>query len=334
MGKTDEEIKAEIEVTADEEPTEVEVDVTEGEEPVDYAAMEGDGKPPEKKDEKKEHMPKEGSLRYNQIYGKMKELERTLEDVQQHGVETSPIFKQLATDNKKLLDAVRQQTEAVKESVPQPADTRASDVERINGEISQLKSDRKEARGLFDNDKADDISDKIHDLQSELDKVKTAPKEEKPSVVDQDAIDQFTESSPWYDPNNEAFDETMADAAEALDSRLRKHPEWVNRPVLDRLVEVQDRIEKKFQWYVEGETPDWLDTGEEKPKDGDEGNGAKPPAKPRKAAVEGGGGGKPKATPGKVHLNAEQVHVAKMMGMSLEDYAKGMTMGRDLDVGW
>ena len=311
----------ELELIIEEEEQTKEINVEEGEQPVDFAEIEG--LEPEKPVAKKNHEPGKDTPRFKQVYGKLKEAERTIEDLREHGSDNDPIVQQLVADNKKLLTAMRENTAAVKDTAVAPEDTSKSEISAIQDKITSKKADRKEARAAYDNDKADDLTDEINSLHRDIDKINTKPKADAPTTVDHegnDAVEEFIAASPWYDPKNENFDNIMASSAEALDATLRQDTSWQGRPVSERLAEVQYQIEKRFTWYMEGEAPDWLEE-EDKNMSEDKGDGGKKPI--RKAAVEGGGGGKPPAgKQGTVTLSAEQVRVANMMDIPLEQYAK------------
>ena len=288
----------------------------EGETPAEKDRREED-----KKD--KEHFPPEGSKRWKKIYGEHQEMQRTIADIREGGTSKDPAFIQLVEDNKKLLTAMRDNTEAVK-ATKEPEDTRGSEVAAIQTKIDAKKSERKTARDTYDNDRADAITDEIHELQIQASRIADAPKKESAPEVShdtRDAVEAFTKASPWYNPNDKLFDEVMAGAAEALDTRLRGMQEWSNRPIPERLAEVQHRIEEKFQWYLEGEEPDWLDKEEKEVED------EKPNTRNMKrAAVESGGKSKPKDVPGTVTLSKEQLYVADQMGFSPQQYAKSVAV--------
>jgi hypothetical protein len=63
------------------------------------------------------------------------------------------------------------------------------------------------------------------------------------------AVKKFTKENPWFDENSDDYDETMADAAMALDQRLMQG--W-DGTIEERFTEVKNKIEAKFNYKKNG----------------------------------------------------------------------------------
>ena len=307
----------EKEELAEEEVEEIEVEVEDGGEEVEVE--EEAWEDPGKKEGDEEHEPPADSKRFKQVYGKMKELERTIEDIREHGMKSDPIVKEMVNHNKRLAKAM----EKVAENVAKVEGV--DEVVALETKLSNLREARKDARTNNEDDKLDGLNDEIVDIQFQIREAREAKvqkaKEEKPAAeetVDEAEIRQefvaFVEKSPWFDPESEDFDSIMQGAAMALDKDLQNDVRWSSKPLGERYSEVNSRIVKRFGWEGTEEEP-------EVPK-----KGKKRPSAP---AVEAGNR-KPKGSGGvKVKLTADMVNIAEAFGLSPQEYAKQLAADRE-----
>lgn len=194
----------------------------------------------EEKEEKinpKDTAPPEGSPRWNEIYGKMKQYERDIEVLKNEKEDMKALMEEMKSFNKKLSASITAQTEAFTEMVKK--DPKVS----IDEKIQQLKIERKEALENLDYDLAEEINDKIFDLKLEKRDIK--PKNIKPPQVDIDAYQAFITNVEWYQKDPE-----MRMYANELDKEFAMDSVWGKRSVKDRLAEIKKRTEKRFDYNV------------------------------------------------------------------------------------
>ena len=260
---------------------------------------------------KEEHEPGPDTKRFKQVYGKMKELERTIEDIREHGMTADPIVKEMVSHNKRLAKAM----EKVAENVAKVEGVDA--VVALETKLSNLREDRKSARSNNEDDKLDGLNDEIVDLQfaiREAKEAKVAKAKEKPAAeetVDEAEIRQefvaFVDKSPWFDPESEDYDSIMQGAAMALDKDLQNDVRWSSKPLGERYEEVRKRITKRFTWEA-------TDAEEEVP--------VKERKKLKAPAVETGQRRPKGGKSTKMRLSAEEVKIADAFGLSPQEYAK------------
>ncbi len=311
----------EKEELAEEEVEEIEIEVEE--EVKEVEEDEEKWVDPGKKEGVEEHEPPADSKRFKQVYGKMKELERTIEDIREHGMKSDPVVKEMVAHNKRLAKAM----EKVAENVAKVEGV--DEVVALETKLSNLRESRKDARTNNEDDKLDGLNDEIVDIQFQIREAREAKvqkaKEEKPAVeetVDEAEIRQefvaFVEKSPWFDPESDNFDSIMQGAAMALDKTLQNEVRWSSKPLGERYSEVNKQIVKRFGWEDTGEEP-------EVPKKGRK--------KPTAAAVEGGGS-KPRGNSGvKIKLTTDIVNMAEAFGLSPQDYAKQLAAEKEVNNG-
>jgi hypothetical protein len=116
------------------------------------------------------------------------------------------------------------------------------------------------------------------------------------------------------------FDEEMHYAAQGVEQKLLKNPEFAKKPEAERLAEVKKRTEERFGWKPKGQQQTDTKTGT---------NGQK-----RTHSMVEGGDGQPggRDQAGQGGLTSEQKHVAHMLWPSMDpleaekQYAAGQRM--------
>lgn len=189
------------------------------------------------KGEDKHHEPPEGSKRWNDIYYKakegerrVKELESVIEDLRRHNADLSEIAKTVVSN---------------------PTSPQGDPVADANESLRQLREERKQAAKDLDWDKVYDIEDKIEEVRNFIHESKNTPhtdvdkqiEEAASYAADKKVIEDFIVSTPWMSKSSDQYDEIMASAATALDNQLVKT--WKGS-VKERLIEVKNRVEKRF----------------------------------------------------------------------------------------
>ena len=187
--------------------------------------------------------------KYKKIYGKMKEFERTIEDMAADRAKDAEMMEAFKLHNKELAEAFKQQgaeqTVAIKEAMAAPkVDPKAELTEKI----AALEAEKVQARKDMDQDKADQIVDELMDLKIQL---RTAPEpdpiapstdtEGTPTPEAVAAYKALADGVEWF--NN---DKDMTEYAESVDDFLIKSPKWNSVPIIDRYREVVRRVEEEF----------------------------------------------------------------------------------------
>jgi hypothetical protein len=238
--------------------------------------------------------PPEGSKRWNEVYGKMKEFERQLEESKGEKKQTEVLITEMRSHNQKLVSSLEDMTDATKNASEEK--TKGSEVARVEGTIKELQAKRVEATKALDYDTADDLTDSLGELRVQLKELKTSPAETKQQKGDQ-GLDPVTQS--WID-NNKWFkdDAVMRDAAVTYEEQLSQ--EFPTEPLSEILKRVKDKVVQKFHLKEDA---------------GNAGKGS--------SLVEGGNSnGSGAQSKGAVRLSPTEVMLANGLGISLEAYAK------------
>ena len=264
-------------------------------------SLEDDG---EKGGRKDDEGPPPNSPRWKEIYWKAKEGERKMqenEELRKQLEKNEALIRQMQEHNRKLAESIEKVSEATIKVVEKgQVEDRTK---TIKEEIASLRERRKEALENDNYDLADDITEEILDLKLQLKEVekskgkesgekKEKPKEETDPSFDPTPYEQFVNSSPWF-----IEDPIMRAAAIEVDNILSSDPVWAVKSDAERLAEVKKRVESRFQYQPKG-------------------NGS---------AVEGER--RDTSPSGKtVKLTAEEVEVARALGLTPEQYAKQKAM--------
>lgn len=179
--------------------------------------------------------PPEGSPRWNEVYKKMKDFERDLDNERKEKQNLKELVDEMKAFNQKLSSSLESQTEAIVGIASSKSKNNFEDT------LKQLKTEKREAMENLDYDKVDFLEDKIFELK--MSKTKEVSKPAKPSYTEQDVniLRDFVETVSWYkeDPEMRAY-------ANMLDESFLSDNMWSKKPVKDRLLEVKKRTEKRF----------------------------------------------------------------------------------------
>ena len=237
--------------------------------------------------------------RFRQVYGKMRQLERDMETLTKTLGERDKMVDEMRSHNKRLADSI----EKGFKSVSAEKDTTADEITKIEGEITNLKEQKKAAIKDENFDLLDELNDKIYDKKDTIKALRAKKAESTPSpsgkgedgLTDDERVivSDFVKDTPWF---NE--DPIMRAAAIATDNILKADNVWGRKPLKERLIEVRSRIEKRFG--IEQKRPGGADGG---------------------GGLDGGGGG------GKIiRLSKDQQDMARNLGLSEKDYAKQLSI--------
>ena len=190
--------------------------------------IEGKGKEGEKK-----NVPAKGSERWEEIYHQNKESDRKIDEL-------NLVINDIRKHNSDLSEIVK--------AVVAKDDTKEDDNKNV---LKELKIERVKAMKDLDWEKVADIEDKIDDVKKHMEKPIVSPIIDIDSKVaaaadysaDVKLIQQFVTDVGWMNKNSKEYDEVMADAAKSMDKRLSEN--W-NGTTSERLKEVKNRIEKRF----------------------------------------------------------------------------------------
>lgn len=238
-----------------------------------------------KKIDPRDTAPPEGSPRWNEIYGKMKQYERDVEALKKEKEDLKTLVEEMKAFNKKLASSIEAQTDVltgIAKQGQQPIDT-------IDVKINELKKQRKEALENLDYELAEELSDKIFDLKLEKKEMVNRPipqPQKRISDDDMNAYEAFITNVEWYQKDPE-----MRMYANELDKEFARDSFWGRKPVSERLTEIKKRVERRFNY-----------------------------TSPKVSGVEGavGYGAKQKT----VSLSPEEVRLAEAFGISHEEWAR------------
>lgn len=270
---------------------------------------------PEEKNGSGEDEPGENHPRFKKIYGKMKGFERELEESKLERAKDKGLMAEMRGHNKNLVDSFERISTSQHEA--SATKTEADATTKAEGNLADLKTQRRAAREEQNFALADELDDKIDDAKDDLREVKASAvkrKTTKPApsrgievpVAEAEEFDKFAQN-PWYnpDPDNEDYDPEMNDAARRLDVILSNDQRWGRKPLAKRLAEVKKRIEKRFGW----ESP----SGKEEPNSG----------KRSANSVEGSGGS---GRSNVVKLSAAELVICEGLGVTAQEFAKQKQM--------
>ena len=257
-------------------------------------ALEGEGLKAEK------HEPPKDSPRWSEVYRKMKDQERMIE-----GLNT--MIKESQTHNRRLAKAIEKGIEKVTDGNVKDEDD--GEVQKLEGELKELRELRKQALKDVDYDREEELTSKILDVREQLREKKAETlrkKAEKSSrraseggdSADGEVLQKWTEDTAWF---NE--DPLMRAAAQTLDVVLMNDPKWSKKPLEERLGEVKKRIEARFHYAGEEEE-------------------APPPKRSGAAGVDTSSAGAGKRVGITTTLTAEQKVAANGLGLSAAEYLK------------
>ncbi|MBT9167528.1 MAG: hypothetical protein DDT19_00866 [Syntrophomonadaceae bacterium] len=229
--------------------------------------------------------------RFREVYGKMKSLERKVEEYEEKEKSNEKLLTELKSHNERLARAIESQVELSYAGM----DTTDYEIDDLIGHLSELKAKKVEALKTFDYEEVVELDEAIAETKDEINRVRyyrdVAMVDETDGEVDNIFL-TFVDETPWF--NGDDADPLMIQAAYEMDRVLLRDPKWQNRPLPERLAEVRRRVEARFDWKPKG-----------RPTSGVEGV----------SRVSAG-----RVT--SVTLSPEQVAVAKGLGISLTDYAK------------
>ena len=242
----------------------------------------------------KDTSPPEGSKRWNEVYGKMKEYERKLEDVGKKTQQTDDLIGSMREHNQKLVSSIEKMTEVTQNA----ADTKTKDSKRDSLEqvIKETKLKRVEATKALDYDVADDLTDTIGDLRVQLKELDTPAKETQPKGKSLDPIAQkWINENKWFDD-----DPVMRDAA--VHYEIEYSQQYPGESMDQILGRVKAQITSKF--HLKEDVPSSGST-----------------------LVESGNSNGGKAVQGStIRLSPDEVRLAEAFGVKVEDWAKHKAM--------
>lgn len=198
------------------------------------------------------------SPRFQEVYGKMKEFERKLKENEAKESETKKLIEEMRRHNKELMNSFTSTMKDVSSALIE--DDVKDEITSIEGKINALKEAKQSALNDLDYAKAESIGEEILDLKLELRELKKE-KGNKTSKTQVDSGDKkiiqqvaepfvkFIEENKWY-----TEDPIAQGAAIAIDALLVKDPVWNQKPVEERLAEVQRRIYARFPEYAKNGT--------------------------------------------------------------------------------
>lgn len=109
--------------------------------------------------------------------------------------------------------------------------------------LETLKQEKKDAAKDNDMERIVDLDDKIDKLKES--KVKSTAAEDPV----QDALDEFKETNPWFDPDSSDYDEDMETYAHGVGTKLERiHKDWPHEKLLAEVAkQTKKTFEHKFQ---------------------------------------------------------------------------------------
>lgn len=253
--------------------------------------------------------------RFKEVYGKMKEYERQLEDLKSKGIDNSSLVKELREHNKRLASAIenmgssKDESSNFNKSQSDAIISIDSEITSAQNQLGNYREEKKDARDKLDYDKLDYLDEQILEIRLKikaLEEKKGIVKELKPDKVssaedkvDEDdiAVTDWIDDTSWF-----SKDVIMRGAAIALDKELINSKKWRNESTEKRLEEVKQQIEKRFNFSSNND--------DDKNKDRREG---------RFSDVEGGEVKKGKANKS-IKLSAVEMDLIKGMGVTVEQY--------------
>jgi len=276
----------------------LDVDIEEGHEIVDPGKSEGQKKDPRKEQEKLSS----DTPRFKEVYGKLKESERKIADLEQRikGSDNSELINEMKRHNSSLEETIKQI------NVGKASESQDDKIETLNAKLIELKELKKQARETANFSVEVDIDDKISDLKldireakkpAEVVKIKSDEIVSGLSDDDQDEYDLWLSENDWF-----KNDSKKRASAITFEKKIVKEPEFAESSITEVLEEVKKRVEDKWKPVV------------------------------GKNSVEGSGDGGSFKIPGSIKLSQAEVNIAKGLGLTIEKYAKQkalINMGRN-----
>lgn len=224
------------------------------EEPIDDpGALEGIDK------SQKEHEPPSDHPRFKEIYGKFKEGERQLEELNRKYSDQSKEAQILISNNNKLMEklSTNQATKQV--------DTTITDLQSKLVALRTQKANLLENEKYVESGKVDDeiLDTKLALFTQQIPKPVQVDKETlKKEVVAETALEasktlltEFERNAAWYQKGTKNYNFAMAAFAEGLDKNyFTTYPDQRTR-----LAKIKSEVEKQFNWQGKGvEVPEEL----------------------------------------------------------------------------
>jgi len=202
--------------------------------------------------------PSWDNKRFRVIYRKSKDAERD-------AAQAKADQKLMAEHNRKLAEAAEKITSStekiVQTQVQKQTETGKAEIEKMETDLRDMKTARKAARTEADWDKVDVLDEQIQRLNTKIDRKKEdlekkeKEEKEKPKPATEDrpdtkAIKEFVQNTSWFNSESDDFDPVMTSAAKEYDTALMNKPKYKGKIELtaERLKEVADYIEKRFEW--------------------------------------------------------------------------------------
>lgn len=239
------------------------------------------------------------SPRFKEVYGKMKTLERKIEEYEAQGKSTTTLIEDLRKHNERLAKAIESSVDLTREAISAGKDSGDDEVKALHEQQTQLREKKTAALKQFDYDAVAELDDQLMEVKlalKELSSKKSAPKQKVENEIDP-AFGEFVDSTPWF--NGDTADPIMISAAYEIDKVLLRDPKWTNQPIRERLAEVGRRVEARFGWTSNGK--------KKPPSSGVEGRSSVTPTKTGETTVR---------------LTADELTVCKGLGITPEAYAR------------
>lgn len=239
------------------------------------------------------------SPRFKEVYKKMKNLERKIEEYEERGKSTGTLIEDLRKHNERLAKAIESSVDLTREVVTAGRDTGDDELKVLHGQLTELKASKTAALKSFDYDKVSEIDEQIMETKfaiKDATQQKATPKPQKDGGVDP-AFGDFVDATPWF--NGDTADPVMISAAYEMDKVLLRDPKWSSRPISERLAEVGRRVEARFDWKQKGNGG--------KPASGVEGRSSITPTKSGETTVR---------------LSADELAICKGLSITPEAYAR------------
>lgn len=239
------------------------------------------------------------SPRFKEVYGKMKTLERKIEEYEVQGKSTTTLIEDLRKHNERLAKAIESSVDLTREVITSGKESGDEEAKLLHEQQTQLREKKTAALKQFDYDAVAELDDQLMEVKlalKELSYKKTAPKQKSEDGPDP-AFGEFVDSTLWF--NSDTADPVMISAAYEIDKVLLRDPKWSNQPIRERLAEVGRRVEARFGWTSNGK--------KKSPSSGVEGKSPVTPAKTEETTVR---------------LTAAELTVCKGLDITPEAYAR------------
>jgi len=215
--------------------------------------------PGQQEGKEKKNEPPPDSKRWDKVYGRMKQAERTVDEFKKQLEERD---KQYERD----LELIRKHNEQLL-SVQKPDPVYSPETDDFKTKIRDLKSAKIQAKKDLDWDREALIEDQIEDLKERLErqerenfrsKVKKEAKQEAKVETVNDELLEWQANTAWFNTESDSFDPLMRGAAIEMDNRLLADKKWAGKPLKARLNEVRKIVEERFRWNeatIKGKIP-------------------------------------------------------------------------------